>query len=235
MEELQTSEALDREILEDARKKALKTLKNADDSIASSKISWEKKLKRAQEKIQKGYAEKEDSIRKEIMNRLPMDKRRVRSEAIDTYLKNAMEAFFSSLDRPSMLRIMERELEKKMPELSSGRIESGDAVLRYRGLSKDECSALAGAFFRGVSFRYSEDPLYMIAGSFPAVVIDYPHLRITVSVDRAAEALLLEKRAELAAALLGDLEDLTMVKSSGVKSSAGISAVYGTTAGAENG
>ena len=230
MEELQTSEALDREILEDARKKALKTLKNADDSIASSKVSWEKKLKRSQEKIRKGYAEKEDRIRKEILNRLPMDKRRVRSETIDTYLNKAMEAFLSSLDRPSMLRIMEKELEKKKPELSGGRMESGDAMLRYRGLSKEECSGLAAAFFRGTSFRYTEDPLYMIAGSFPAVVIDYPHLRITVSVDRAAQALLLDKRAELAAALFGDLEDLTMVKPFD-----GVSAVYGSTAGAENG
>ena len=225
MEELQTSEVLDREILEDARKKALKILKNAEDSINSSKASWEKKLKKTQEKTRIGYEEKEDRIRKEIMTRLPMDRRRIRSETIDRYLNKAMEEFLSSLDRPSMLRILERELEKKKQEYSAGIMEEGDTVLRYRGLSNEECSALTASFFCGTSFRSSEDPLYMIAGSFPAVVIDFPHLRITISVDRAAEALLLEKRAELAAALLGDVEDVTL----------GLSVAYGNAAGAVNG
>jgi hypothetical protein len=41
VEELQSTEALDREILEDARKKAFKILKGADESAASSKKSWE--------------------------------------------------------------------------------------------------------------------------------------------------------------------------------------------------
>jgi hypothetical protein len=56
MEELTSTEALDREILEDARKKAFKILKNADDSISSSKESWDKKIERARNKAVKNHA-----------------------------------------------------------------------------------------------------------------------------------------------------------------------------------
>ena len=207
MEELHSTEALDREILEDARKKAFKILKSADDSIASSKASWDKKLARGEKKSRAGYAEKEGQFQREIMARLPMDKRRIRSEVINTLLNKAMEDFLASLPRAALLRIMEKELEKRKNEIAINQKEK--ASLRYRKLSKEECSALAGAFFPETSFTYSEDPLYMIAGSFPAIVIDFSQVRITISVDRAAEALLLEKRAELAEALLGTIEDLT--------------------------
>ena len=213
MEELQTTEVLDKEILEDARKKALKILKSADDSISSSKASWDKKLQKSQKKVRLGYAGKKEQLEREIMARLPMDKRRIRSETINRYLNKAMEDFLTSLDRSSLLHIMKKELEKRKADISfeltnpPDHKSSGTALLRYRMLSKEECSALVEVSFSGIPIDYSEDPLYMIAGSFPALVIDFPYLRLTVSVDRAAEALLMDKRAELAVALLGDFED----------------------------
>jgi len=216
MEELQSTEALDREILEDARKKAFKVLKSSDDSISGSKTAWEQKLKTGLEKARDTYAEKGTTTRREIMARLPMDKRRIRLETIDTFLHKAMEHFLSSLDRAALLRILKNELALKAGQPgSAGKSSqsaefSGEGEFRYRGLSQKECSDLASAAFSGVSFRYTEDPLPMIAGSFPALLINFPHMRISVSADAAAENLLQDKRAELAAALLGDLDDLTV-------------------------
>lgn len=221
MEELQSTEALDREILEDARKKAFKILKNADETLASSKTAWENKLKRAEEKIRAQYAGKEAQIHREIMARLPMDKRRIRSETIDRFLNEAMNDFLRSLDRPSMLRMLKKELELRVTDDLSGAAE-----LRYRLLSAEETKSLAASFGKNVSCTYIEDPLFTIAGSFPAMVIDFPRLRITVSADKAAEALLLEKRGELTEALLGDIEDLALPTDS---------APRGSTAGGENG
>ena len=43
MEELQSTEVLDREILEDARRKAFRILKTADDTVKSNTAGWEKK------------------------------------------------------------------------------------------------------------------------------------------------------------------------------------------------
>jgi len=225
MEELQSTEALDREILEDARKKAFKVLKSSDDSISGSKTAWEQKLKTGLEKARVNYAEMGKTARREIMARLPMDKRRIRLETIDTFLHEAMKHFLESLDRASLLVILQNELALKAsvpgsagpsgPSGPTGKSSnaaefSGEGEFRYRGLSQKECSDLASAAFSGVSFRYIEDPLQMIAGAFPALLINFPHVRISVSADAAAETLLQDKRAELAAALLGDLDDLTV-------------------------
>jgi vacuolar-type H+-ATPase subunit H len=205
MEELQSTEALDREILEDARKKAFKILKNADESVSASKTALEKKLQNATEKARKSYAEKAETARREIMARLPMDKRRIRSEAINSFLGSAIEHFLGTLDRPSLLRILEKELALRADSSLSGMGE-----FRYRSLSAAECSALGSAAFPGLSFSYMEDSLPTIGGAFPALMIDFPQLKITASADKAAETLLLDKRVELASALLGNLEDLTV-------------------------
>jgi len=213
MEELQSTEALDREILEDARKKAFKILKNADESVSASKTALGKKLQNAMEKARKNYEEKAETARREIMARLPMDKRRIRSEAINSFLGKAIEHFLGTLDRPALLRILEKELVLRAGEFSSLLDKDGSSCtgeFRYRSLSVAECSALGSAAFPGMTFHYIEDSLPTVSGTFPALVIDFPQLRITASADKAAETLLLDKRAELASALLGNLEDLTV-------------------------
>jgi vacuolar-type H+-ATPase subunit H len=208
MEELKSTEALNREILEDARKKALKILNDATESVNASKTAWEQKLEHAQETVRSGYAEKTEQLRKGIMARLPMDKRRIRSETIDRFLRTAMDDFLRSLDHSSLLRILEGELAFRAGDISQGL--SGGGEIRYRLLSEAECKTLVSGVFPGLSLHYIEDPLHALGGAFPALVIDFPHLRITVSVDRTAETLLQDKRAELTAALLGNIEDLTL-------------------------
>ena len=51
MEELRSTEVLDREILEDARKKAQKILKTAEDAHAAQAQDWDKKINGAVESI----------------------------------------------------------------------------------------------------------------------------------------------------------------------------------------
>jgi hypothetical protein len=58
MEELQSTEALDREILEDARKKAFKILKGADETLASSKTAWEKSSRARKKKSAEAMPER---------------------------------------------------------------------------------------------------------------------------------------------------------------------------------
>jgi hypothetical protein len=205
MEELQTIEVLDREILEDARKKAFKILKNAGDAVTASRDSWEKKLHQTLEKARTSYAQKAEQSREEIMARLPMDKQRIRSEKIEFFLEKAMKDFLESLDRPALIALLKQELALRIEEIRSGGGEATAAgELRYRFLEAAEVSALVQEALSGAALKLVEDPLYTIPGLFPAMVIDLPGLRLTASVDRAAEALLLDKRVELAVALLGD-------------------------------
>ncbi|MDR2471652.1 MAG: hypothetical protein LBD09_06040, partial [Treponema sp.] len=198
MEELQSTEALDREILEDARKKAQRILKNAGDTAAASKTAWERKLEKTQAEVRARYAERVKAFRAEILARLPLDQRRARSEKIDALLKEAMRTFLESLSRTDLLRIMKRELGERaavLGEFASAFAEAAPVnraapavntgELRYSGLTPAELADL----LEQIPPDSLPPPDSPMAGSpadgaaFPALVIDTPHLRLRVSVE----------------------------------------------------
>jgi hypothetical protein len=150
--------------------------------------------------------------RDEIMARLPMDKRRVQSEKIDGLLNQAMGNFLASLPREKILLLLERELMERVEEVCRFTDMEETGELRYRGLTEDELVLFLKKLSR-ISLKPAEDALYGIPGVLPALVIDLPHVRLSASVDTAASRLLLDKRAELAAALLGE----AVLESGGVR------------------
>jgi hypothetical protein len=218
MEELNSTEVLDREILEDARKKAFKILKTADDTVQSKDKSWERKTRRAIEGIRKTYAAKTERFREETMARLPLDKRRLRSETAEASLKEATDAFLSGLGRDALLSILEREF--------ACRLEAGGAVLPEPGMSASAKAFKPVLYYSAMSAAEGKEilkralALSKIENSgglekaeltednglskFPALVLDTPEFRIKASVEAAAGELLKNRRAELAAALLGE-------------------------------
>jgi hypothetical protein len=203
MEELLSTESLDREILEDARRKAQRILKTADETAASAAAQWEKKTGRAVARAGRRYQARIEKDREEIMARLPLDKRRSRLEKIDRLLREAMEKCLAELPRPKLLAILEAELRERLEACP----ECGDAAGRVmsRGLSEDEREGLLKKYLpRGNWTPDGDYTFFNLPGNFPALIIDTPAVRLTASVDLAAEALLKDKRAELTAALLGE-------------------------------
>jgi hypothetical protein len=204
MEELQSTEILDREILEDARKKAYRILKTADDTVNASGAAWDKKIKRAVDNIRRKYAARSEKTRQEIMARLPLDERRARSEYTEGLLRSSMDAFFSALPRDKLLGLLELELKKRIAEyFGSGADHNGASwELRCRGLEDAELRPILKRL-GAPPVKPVQDPLLSLPGNLPALVIDTPAARISVSVYAAARTLLKDKRGELARALLG--------------------------------
>jgi hypothetical protein len=213
MEELRSTEVLEKEILEDARRKAQRILKTADDTASSSAATWEKRTQRVIARAKIRYGERLRQSRREIMARLPLDKRRSRLEQIENFLRQAAEECIAGLSRETITALLERELSKRIavcPELRETPFE-----VRFRGLSDRELEGLLGKFFppetagAGGSppppgWTAKKDlPPFTAPGCFPALILNAEKLRITVSLDGAADALLRDKRFELAAALLG--------------------------------
>jgi hypothetical protein len=206
MEELQSTEILDREILEDARKKAYRILKTADDTVSASGTSWDKKIKRAVDGIRRKYTVRSEKTREEIMARLPLDKRRARSEYIEGLLQSAMNGFLSALPGDKLLGLLEIELKKRIAEyLDSGADSEAGAApweIRCRGFGEPELLPLFKKL--GIpSIKLVRDPLLSLPGNFPGLVINTPLARISASVYAAAQTLLEDERAELVEALLG--------------------------------
>ena len=210
MEELRTTEVLDKEILEDARKKALKILKTADDTLAVQKQDWDKKEKRAIASIQRTYAARLKKTEEEIYARLPLDKRRLRSETAEGLLKKAMDGFLRSLARETQLSVLERTLTAQLVALTEN-AAVGETDVRYCGMGLAEAKTLLQEAIKGTvselgnafdsNFRFTEEAQKR---EFPSIVVNTCAMKISASVEGAAAALLKEKRAELAAALLGE-------------------------------
>ncbi|MDR1389415.1 MAG: ATPase [Treponema sp.] len=198
MEEIQSTEVLDHEILEDARKKAYKILKNADEDSGARVKIWERKLAKARDEARKNYGKKIETIRGETMARLPMDRQRIYTDKIRALLGRAMDLYIQSLERGKLFALLEKEFFERIALCRPG----GKTILRYRGLDDGELETLLSKMPDKPAL--AADSLDNIEGTLPALVLENSAVRVTVSVFLAARELLLEKRFELAAALLGD-------------------------------
>lgn len=223
MEELRSTEVLDREILEDARKKAFKILKTADDTLLAQKREWEKKTEAALDSIRKVYAERTKKSGEEIIARLPLDSRRLRSKIAEDFLSGAAGDFLRHLKRETLLALLERELLSRLEVIASDGGTLRGARVFFTGMSlsetKDLLKKVSGRGKNKDSWNFEGFPLEELSsrelagaaiagslsgGAFPSLLIDTQAFRITASVENAAALLMKDKRAELAAALLGE-------------------------------
>jgi hypothetical protein len=232
MEELQTTEVLDREILEDARRKAFRILKTADDTVKTTTTTWEKKTGQAVDDLKKRFEERRGRVSDEIMARLPLDKRRAESEKIEALVLNALDAWYAAQDREHVLSLLEAELRRRIedcPEFGSAlgavNAEAGPNIrAMFHKLSREEGEALlekilppgtwdvadsspsaggaAGASSTGAGAAIRASGA--LSGKYSELVLDSPVARITASINILAADLLADYRLELTGALIGD-------------------------------
>jgi len=207
MEELQSTEILDREILEDARKKAVRILKTADETIQTQTAEWEKKTAESIGELEKKYNEQKESEAEKVMARLPIDKLRTKVEKIETMLQSAVEAWYSSLSRERIIELLTGELAKRIKtcdEFSSDNVQKKSTTK----------TSQIRAFYSGLDRKEAETALKTVGGScvmeekksvhhYPSIVLETGDVRITASIQETIGFLLQEKRAELVEALLG--------------------------------
>jgi len=206
MEELQTTEGLDREILEDARKKADRILKNADQTVRSIEQQWQEKLKTDLAILEQVYQERSVRAEQEIMARLPLDKHRLRSERAERLLQEAASAFCASLPRDRILAVVQQELQNKVAVVSDtgGFLEAEMEIsVSVHGLLKEEADTLLSTLFPKIKWTYASDCAWSDKVLYPEIICETRDLRLVVSFKAVVDQLLLDKRSELAVALLG--------------------------------
>lgn len=203
MEELKSTEALDREILEDARKKAERLLRNADQTAETSALAWAKKAEDDIAELERRHAERVADSRKETLARLPLDKRRERAQRAERLLSRAMSDYLASLPREKLLSLVEKELSARVGELAPAAL-----VVTALGFAPGEAEKLLAGVLGGRSWSFcsAESTPLPVSSAFrlPSLVVEGGSVRVSVSVETAAEEQLRENRAELAVALLGE-------------------------------
>jgi hypothetical protein len=195
MEELQSTELLDREILEDARKKVLRILKAADDSIHNQGAEWEKKTEVMLSELEIKYREQCGNISDEIMARLPVDKRRIRAQRIEGLISQAADAWYAAQSKKRILDLLCHELSAQLSFCKAASFNTA----YYSNLSSDEIGSILKSV--NINCASKEKPSPHI---YPFIILENDDIRITSSIKKTIDFLLQEKRAELIEALLGE-------------------------------
>ena len=197
MEELQSTEILDREILEDARKKAHRILKAADETILGKKTEWEQKLNKDLGELEKMYTQQGIFSTEEIMARLPIEKNRIKTKKIEAMLNSAVAVWYANLRREYVLDLLVRELDKRIA-VCDGIAFPGRIHVFIRHITQAEAKTILERVFPG---RHCVIEIMHSASAYPEMIVDTPDLRIYASIGELVNYFLGVKRAELVESL----------------------------------
>ncbi|MCX7023117.1 MAG: hypothetical protein NT080_00675 [Spirochaetes bacterium] len=201
MEEIVTTDALEREILEDARKKAAALLKAADEEARRVAQAGEKRTKAALAGLGKESTARIERHRSETEARIPLEKSRLRTTYLDDALRSATRSYFAALPDSRIAEIAAALLSDAKEFLKAKAVS-----LRCRGLGAESMRALGASIPWAASVSVSEDPSLPASGAVAETGDGAVTLRATMDV--VASDLLREKRGELAAALCGKATEI---------------------------
>ncbi|MDR2718760.1 MAG: ATPase [Treponema sp.] len=213
MEELQSTELLDREILEDARKKAHRILKTAEDTIQAKLAEWEQNLSASLAELEEKYAQQGQLAADEIMARLPIDKRRTKAKQIEALLRSAAETWYGGLSRGRVLDLLRKELEKRLAATEKFNADGGIRAQIHQ-IGRTEAQTVLQAVLPGKACTIEE--IHSVS-AYPEIILETPQARIYASIGKIVDFLLGEKRAELVEALLGKEVLLDQMETDGGK------------------
>ena len=97
MEVLKTSDELEKQILEDARKKASRIIEGTEKECAQIRLEWEKKLQDDARRMQEDNTRRIAALEQELAATLPLDRMRERLSFIEKTLVGKLKECFEGL------------------------------------------------------------------------------------------------------------------------------------------
>lgn len=114
MQELRSTEILDKEIHADAQKKADKILKNADFECQKILSSVEERVKEAEEEKKSFYAKKISALEKDQAASIPLEKQRFEVSFIQSELSKRMNEYLASLSEEKRMELIFNQFDSKL-------------------------------------------------------------------------------------------------------------------------
>jgi V/A-type H+-transporting ATPase subunit E len=196
MEEIRGTEALEREILEDARKRADRIIRKAEENARLLGAQTEQRIKEAKAALLSEYQIKKRTAELEMLSRLPLEKARLDILYRDEMLRKALKEALASMN-PRLFGlwcvkrlVCQVELVRKSP-----------AKVLVHGLDSETMRDIGALFGQGSDISIEEAPTMKVRGLI-VEPMDASY-RISITENDLLEWLLDEKRGELAAALFG--------------------------------
>ncbi|HOC28537.1 MAG TPA: hypothetical protein PKH40_02540 [Treponemataceae bacterium] len=202
MEELRSTEILDREIQEDARKKAEKILKTADAECAEILAQVTFRIERVKAEKTAEYASRLEAVRRDSSAAIPLEKQRRLVSYVDRQVREAILDWFSSLSAEKRLALLSRHAERYRTALAGKPL-----VISVCGYGEKEVASLAAGLFGSgniASVRTLSASEAERAGFSDGFYIETEDASIAcrVSLEEVRDMILSDKRQELADCLL---------------------------------
>ncbi len=112
MEEIKTSEKLEQEILEDARRKAERILKGAEKSIGEIETEWKKKEESFLATTERELEERKKRIQQEVSASLPLEMKRMELRILNEKFEIFLQKFFEELPDEEFSSLIRSRLGK---------------------------------------------------------------------------------------------------------------------------
>ena len=106
MEELRSTDILDKEIQDDARKKAEKILKNADAQGQQILADVETRLESAKKDIESYYSQKAAQFKKDLDSSLPLEKSRFLVSYISSSVASAINDYLKTISQEKRIQLV---------------------------------------------------------------------------------------------------------------------------------
>jgi vacuolar-type H+-ATPase subunit E/Vma4 len=198
MEEIGNTEAIQKEILDEARKTAERIIREADDEVSGTAQSSQERMNASNEEIA-GLADSWIARhRAEALARIPLERIRFKTQLVDLRIRAALRVFMDGLgsDRVAVLA-------EGLMRSSAGQFKGREVRVRYRGLDRARAVAAARSALGVAEAREAvEDPRLPA----PGLVVESIDGKLTLraTMDLVESELLDSRRGELAQALCAE-------------------------------
>ena len=203
MEELRSTEILDREIRDDARRKAEKILKDADRDCAAIAVEGAARIAEIRKAKEADGAARLESYRLDAESRLPLDKERRLVSFIDSSVIAALEEWLKDIGPERRLALYGTLLARYRPVIGERRVRVSCA-----GYSADSARALAerslgsGSILSVADIDGTEAALLGFTDGF-LIVAEDRSFSCRATREELTGTILEDRRQELAEALFG--------------------------------
>jgi len=137
MEVLTTSDALESQIMEDARNKARRILESADKECAAVRAAGERKLLEETQRLDAAREARVAALRQELATTLPLDFMRTRLTFIQEAVSKSLDDLFDGLTGAELDRIIGRMLRR-----AAYAFKDAPVIVMCAGMDADEARAI---------------------------------------------------------------------------------------------
>lgn len=201
MEILKTSDAMESQILEDARNKARRLLEAADKECSAVRVEWQRTLREETHRLETLRDGRLSALRQELASSLPLEYLRARLVYIQEAVTGALRDLFEGLSSLDLDRIVGQMLARAADAFTGARV-----TVSFTGMSADAArrivqESIPGAIVEDVKMLPEEEAAMAGKGIVLETVDGSRRYRGTLN--ELTGLLLEEHREELMTSLFG--------------------------------